>query len=148
VESGWSAPAPAPDAGLERRVAELEAKLDAAGQREAQLLARLDALEASRANPPRPVRAGGGGSEDAPAGEVGGDDLRRIKGIGPAFERALRALGVQSYREIAGWTPDDVASIAARIGARAERIVKEGWIASARELAEARERRSAEPPPR
>jgi predicted flap endonuclease-1-like 5' DNA nuclease len=137
VESGWSAPAPPPAAAhapaLDPRVAELEARLDAAGRREAELVARVDALEAARASSPGPARHA---AEGQAAGEGGRDDLRRIKGIGPAFDRALRALGVQSYREIAAWTPDDVASIAARIGARPERIVKEGWIASARELAE------------
>jgi len=63
------------------------------------------------------------------------DDLKKIRGIGPKFERALNALGVQTFAQIASWTPDDIASVAAKLKVHATRIQREGWIEKAKELA-------------
>ena len=64
-----------------------------------------------------------------------GDDLKRIKGIGPAFERELKRLGVSSFAQIAAWTPAELESIAKKIKAKPERIRRDDWIARAKELA-------------
>jgi predicted flap endonuclease-1-like 5' DNA nuclease len=63
-----------------------------------------------------------------------GDDLRRIKGIGPKFAKALHAAGIRRFDQIAAWSDDDVSSIAERIGVKKDRIVRDGWVASARAL--------------
>jgi len=63
-----------------------------------------------------------------------GDDLTRIKGIGPKFARLLAELGVRSFEAIAGWDEDDVARVAAGLGVKPARIVKAGWVSSARGL--------------
>lgn len=63
------------------------------------------------------------------------DDLKRIKGIGPKFERALKEMGVCSFGQIAAWTEDDVQSVAERIGTKPQRIQRDGWIAHATKLA-------------
>src|SRR5207248_2971360 len=65
----------------------------------------------------------------------GSDDLKRIKGIGPAFERELRKHGVRSFAQIAAWTEADVDAIAPKIKARAERIRRDNWVGKAAELA-------------
>lgn len=62
------------------------------------------------------------------------DDLKRVRGIGPGFERALNAIGVTSFQQIAAWTPEDVARIAPLIRALPGRIERERWIEKAREL--------------
>jgi predicted flap endonuclease-1-like 5' DNA nuclease len=64
-----------------------------------------------------------------------GDDLKRIRGIGPAFERELKRLGVHSFAQIAAWTPDELEKIAKKIKAKPERIRRDDWIARAAELA-------------
>jgi predicted flap endonuclease-1-like 5' DNA nuclease len=64
-----------------------------------------------------------------------GDDLKRIKGIGPAFERELKRLGIDSFAKIAAWTPADIESIAKKIKAKPERIRRDNWIGRAAELA-------------
>jgi predicted flap endonuclease-1-like 5' DNA nuclease len=64
-----------------------------------------------------------------------GDDLKQIKGIGPAFERELKRLGVSSFAQIAAWTPEEVESIAKKIKAKPERIRRDDWIGRAKELA-------------
>jgi predicted flap endonuclease-1-like 5' DNA nuclease len=64
-----------------------------------------------------------------------GDDLKRIKGIGPAFERELKRLGVRTFAQVAAWTPEEVESIAKKIKAKPERIRRDNWVARAGELA-------------
>jgi predicted flap endonuclease-1-like 5' DNA nuclease len=63
------------------------------------------------------------------------DDLKLIRGIGPAFERELKRNGVHTFAQIAGWTPADIDAIAPKIKARAERIKRDNWVQRAAELA-------------
>ena len=63
------------------------------------------------------------------------DDLRRIQGIGPAFERALHAAGVRRFEQIAAWTQADVHAMAERIKTRPGRILSNGWVEAAQRLA-------------
>lgn len=63
------------------------------------------------------------------------DDLKKIRGIGPKFEQTLHGLGVRSFVQIAGWSPNDVAEVAAKLKVHASRIEREGWIAAAKALA-------------
>ncbi|HEY5375099.1 MAG TPA: helix-hairpin-helix domain-containing protein [Polyangiaceae bacterium] len=60
--------------------------------------------------------------------------LRRIRGIGPAYERALLALGITSIPQIAALSPQDIERIAPLIKARADRILRDDWVGQARAL--------------
>jgi NADH-quinone oxidoreductase subunit E len=73
-------------------------------------------------------------------GEDGGDDLRLIRGIGPAFERELKRIGVRTFDQIASWTVDDIDKIGPKIKARPERIKRDDWVNKAAALAAARPR--------
>jgi predicted flap endonuclease-1-like 5' DNA nuclease len=64
-----------------------------------------------------------------------GDDLKRIAGIGPGFERALHENGVTTFAQIAAWTLEDVEGIARKLRTAPARIVRGGWVERARELA-------------
>jgi large subunit ribosomal protein L21 len=66
----------------------------------------------------------------------GPDDLKRIAGIGPSFERGLHAAGVMSFDQIAAWTPEDIESIALKLRIVSKRIVRDRWVESARQLVE------------
>jgi NADH-quinone oxidoreductase subunit E len=68
---------------------------------------------------------------EAPAD--GGDDLKVIKGVGPKLEGVLHDLGVYYYRQIAAWTPSEVAWVDERLKFKG-RIERDGWIAQAKEL--------------
>jgi predicted flap endonuclease-1-like 5' DNA nuclease len=68
----------------------------------------------------------------APAKQVLG--LRRIRGIGPAFQRSLEQLGVTSVEQVASWTQAEVQTFAEKLKIRPERITKDDWIGQAREL--------------
>lgn len=61
------------------------------------------------------------------------DDLKQIRGIGPALEKLLNKIGITSFRQIASWEEDDIAWAAARLGAFPDRIRRDGWVESAAE---------------
>jgi predicted flap endonuclease-1-like 5' DNA nuclease len=63
------------------------------------------------------------------------DDLKRIRGIGPSYERALHENGVTSFAQIADWTREDIERIALRLRTAPARILRGGWVERARELA-------------
>ena len=69
----------------------------------------------------------------ATAPAIAGDDLKRIKGIGPEIERKLNAIGVRRYSEIASWSSADVARINREIG-QDGRAQHENWIEQAQIL--------------
>jgi predicted flap endonuclease-1-like 5' DNA nuclease len=72
------------------------------------------------------------GAAVAPAA---GDDLKRITGIGPAFERALAKLGVTSFAQIAAWSSHDVLAFAGELNISPRRIERDEWVQKARSLA-------------
>lgn len=96
---------------------------------ELKLLGRINELEAALSNarsasvpPPPPAEAG--------------DDLKLVKGIGPKFERLLKAEGVTTVAQIASWTEADAEAMAKRLGLKSQRIRREDWIGSAKRLLE------------
>ena len=64
-----------------------------------------------------------------------GDDLGRIKGIGPKLKALLTSLGVTSYAQIAAWGDDDIARIDAQLGSFAGRAKRDSWVEQAKLLA-------------
>jgi predicted flap endonuclease-1-like 5' DNA nuclease len=85
------------------------------------------------------------GAEPAAAGadvaelherESGGlrDNLRLIKGIGPAIEKTLNELGIFRYHQIAEMTEYDINRVAQRLKGFSSRIYREDWIGQARDL--------------
>ncbi len=61
------------------------------------------------------------------------DDLEHIWGVGPKLAAILREEGISTFREVALWTPADVARFSEKIPSFKDRIEKEGWIVSAQE---------------
>ena len=96
----------------EDRIRELEAELRAQRERTQALESELSGAKTQR----------------------GPDDLKRIAGIGPSFERGLHAAGVTSFEQIAAWTPEDIENIALKLRIVTKRIVRDRWIESARQL--------------
>ena len=62
------------------------------------------------------------------------DNLRLIKGIGPAIEKTLNELGIFRYHQIAEMTEYDIDRVAQRLKGFSSRIYREDWIGQAREL--------------
>jgi predicted flap endonuclease-1-like 5' DNA nuclease len=63
-----------------------------------------------------------------------GDDLKRIKGVGPKLEKLLHSLGVTSYSQIAAWDDDEIGRIDAQLGTFAGRIRRDDWPTQAKFL--------------
>ncbi len=121
-------------------------------------LAQGDTVDRITGEPAVPFRHGGGSraprideseeSEPAPAvvahkpaglaaprGDRA-DDLKLIKGVGPALEDLLHRLGFWHFDQIAGWTPEEVAWVDDNLEEFKGRVTRDGWVEQARELAE------------
>lgn len=68
----------------------------------------------------------------APA--AAGDDLTRIKGLGPKLAALLGELGITTFAQIAALTPDEIERIDAKLGRFAGRITRDQWVEQARLL--------------
>lgn len=62
------------------------------------------------------------------------DDLKRIKGIGPAIEKTLNELGIFRLSQIAEMTEYDINRVANKLRGFRSRIYREDWIGQARDL--------------
>ena len=75
-----------------------------------------------------------GAAQEVVAAQAG-DDLTRIKGLGPKLSARLGELGVTSFAQIAGWSAEDLAEVDAQLGAFAGRPQRDGWVEQAGFLA-------------
>ena len=62
------------------------------------------------------------------------DDLKLIAGIGPKLEEVLNARGIRSFAEIAAWSDEEIARLAAELGFNG-RIARDDWAGQAKVLA-------------
>ena len=62
------------------------------------------------------------------------DDLKMIKGVGPAIEKTLNDLGIWSFDQIAEMSEYDIDRVAQQLKGFRSRIYREDWIGQAREL--------------
>jgi predicted flap endonuclease-1-like 5' DNA nuclease len=118
-------------ASLKERYAELENRLSAGEARERALSENLEdaARESDRLRGELEQWATSAARERE-------DDLKLIRGIGPTFERGLKALGIRTFEQIAEWTDTDILDVAAKIRTRPERIRREAWVPTARALSD------------
>ncbi|UYH53921.1 hypothetical protein N6L26_07505 [Qipengyuania sp. SS22] len=73
-----------------------------------------------------------------------GDDLTRIKGLGPKLSATLRDAGVTSFAQIAAWGDADIDRIDAQLGRFQGRIRRDDWVGQAKLLAQGDENGFAE----
>lgn len=64
-----------------------------------------------------------------------GDDLSRIKGLGPKLQALLPTLGITRYAEIAAMSDTDLAELDSKLGAFAGRPARDQWVEQAKLLA-------------
>lgn len=75
-------------------------------------------------------------AEAAPATiPAAGDDLSRIKGLGPKLQTLLPSLGLSTYAQIAALGEADLVKLDAQLGAFAGRPARDGWAEQAQYLA-------------
>ena len=73
-----------------------------------------------------------------------GDDLTRIKGLGPKLSTTLHGAGVTSFAQIAAWSDADIDRIDAQLGRFQGRIRRDDWVGQAKLLAQGDENGFAE----
>ena len=71
----------------------------------------------------------------APATPEDGDDLTRIKGLGPKLVQLLAGLGVTRFAQIAAWDEAEIDRIDSQLGRFEGRIRRDDWVTQARLLA-------------
>ncbi len=67
---------------------------------------------------------------------IQGDDLTRIKGLGPKIQTLLNQQGITRFTQIAAWTETDIDAIDAQMGQFAGRIRRDSWVEQATLLAQ------------
>ena len=73
-------------------------------------------------------------AEPSPA-SPGGDDLTRIKGLGPKIAALLNGQGVKTYAQIAAWSDEEIDRIDALLDRFQGRIRRDDWVSQAKLLA-------------
>ena len=74
-------------------------------------------------------------AETSPAPPTSGDDLRRIKGLGPKVAARLSELGVVRFDQLAALDADAQAALDAQLGTFAGRMARDRWVEQAGLLA-------------
>jgi NADH-quinone oxidoreductase subunit E len=84
------------------------------------------------ADEPAPVEPEAPGN--APEFDNDADDLKKIKGIGPAIEKKLNDLGVHRFDQIAEMSEYEIDRVAQHVKGFRSRIYREDWLGQARDL--------------
>lgn len=123
----------------DREAAELQAELDRATNR----IAELEVMTRPDETQIEPIDedaldlrqdASNDQYDDTAQQRFSGDNLQRIKGVGPAIEKTLNELGIFRLEQIAGISEYDIDRIAERLRGLRSRIYREDWIGQARAL--------------
>lgn len=89
--------------------------------------------EKSKAKKAEKPKAKKPAAKKAPAAG-GADDLKQLKGVGPALEKKLHDNGVTTFAQIAAWNADDIADMDDKLSFKG-RIERDGWVDQAKLLA-------------
>jgi len=94
---------------------------------------------APKAKAAAPAASASGGKAAKPkmlkaAKKGGADDLKQIKGVGPALEKLLNDMGVYHYDQIANWSAAEVAWVDDNLLKFKGRVSRDGWVDQARIL--------------
>ncbi|SFJ28734.1 hypothetical protein [Jannaschia pohangensis] len=101
--------------------------------------------EAPAPKPAAPVAAPAAATTDGPGTKPAtldkprggkGDDLKKIKGVGPKMEEMCNKLGFWHFDQIAAWTPAEVAWVDDNLEGFKGRVSRDEWVSQAKLLAE------------
>ena len=83
-----------------------------------------------------PLQNGGRPAESPVEGPDGDarDNLKEIKGVGPAIEKTLNEMGICRFDQIAEMSEYEINRIASKLRGFRSRIYREDWIGQARDL--------------
>jgi predicted flap endonuclease-1-like 5' DNA nuclease len=116
---------------LQQARSELEQSRSELEQARSELEQARSELEQARS---RPASSTAPGDAVAARASKAPQGLRRVRGIGPAYQRVLEQAGVTRVQQIASWSEADVLAFAEKLKIRPDRITKDDWIGQARAL--------------
>lgn len=119
------------DEGAER--AHRNQALIDAGQGPGELSQAANSQEIAHAGALADAEAGAQVTPNKPASPAG-DDLTRIKGLGPKIAAMLNSMGVTTFGEIAAWSDADINRVDAKLGKFQGRILRDNWVEQAKML--------------
>ncbi|MEM8968562.1 MAG: 50S ribosomal protein L21 [Bacteroidota bacterium] len=73
-------------------------------------------------------------AEAAPVETPAQDDLKKINGVGPAFEKALNEHGIHTYQQIIDLSAEEIEKLAEEVDGVTVEMVQDDWIPQAKEL--------------
>ncbi len=82
-----------------------------------------------------PVAAAGHAGQSGGVAVLEGDDLKKIKGVGPKLERLLHKNGVYTFTQIATLSEQGITDLDSQLEEFKGRIMRENWIDQAKTLA-------------
>jgi predicted flap endonuclease-1-like 5' DNA nuclease len=97
-------------------------------------VAKAEKVPAVKAAKATPVAADGKPATLTAARASGADDLKLLKGVGPALEKTLNELGFYHFDQVAAWRKAEVEWVDSRLKFKG-RIVRDEWIKQAKTLA-------------
>lgn len=115
---------------------ELEERLADARSRIASLEAMLGPEPGGGVPEGNDLSGSGNSTTGANVGGFARDNLKRIKGVGPAIEKTLNDMGIWRFSQIANMSEYEIDRVAERLRGFRSRIYREDWIGQARELEE------------
>ena len=71
--------------------------------------------------------------ESAPTVMTKPDDLKEIKGIGPVLQKALAAIGIQSFKQLATLSPNQAQALDEKLEIQG-RSLRDDWVGQAKQL--------------
>ncbi len=64
-----------------------------------------------------------------------GDDLKKIKGVGPKLEKLLNSMGFYHFDQIAAWSDKEIAWVDENLQGFKGRVTRDNWVEQAKTLA-------------
>jgi len=120
---------------VEEAIAPLDAVVEAAIENVAGIVDSFNEAVVAKVAPAADAETSGVAGKPAgllDAAPDAADDLKLIKGVGPALEKQLNGLGVYTFAQIAGFSEADLAWIDDNLTAFKGRCFRDDWIGQAR----------------